>query len=186
MLNYFGAWCYDSPSLPLVCGFLSFRQIKRAIKAHLSVASLSVSRRGRIAKKGEPCFWKLSKILACSLLRSLWRKWRWGPCLLLWLGFFECLVFLHGEEGRGPGEKGTFREWLERESRLGWSGCLAGWVSIAISLPFSLGKKLAFPKSYSGEGFSAPWANCFILGEERIGNISSNPPTVVDGGWWTA
>ena len=31
-----------------------------------------------------------------------------------------------------------------------WSGCLAGWVGIAVPLPFSLGKKLAFPKSYSG------------------------------------
>ena len=32
---------------------------------------------------------------------------------------------------------------------MGQSGCLAGWVGVAVSLPFSLGKKLAFPKSYS-------------------------------------
>ena len=38
----------------------------------------------------------------------------------------------------------------ERKQVVRWSGCLAGWVGVAVPLPFSLGKKLAFPKSYSG------------------------------------
>ena len=59
-----------------------------------------------------------------------------------------------------------------------WSGCLAGWVGVAVPLPFSLGKKLAFSKSYSECTESIGVG----LGKERIGNISSKPPTSVDGG----
>ena len=68
---------------------------------------------------------------------------------------------------------------------MGQSGCLAGWVGVAVSLPFSVGKKLAFPKSYSEckpqctlSELVKPW------GREDW-NISSKPPTAVNGGWRT-
>ena len=63
-----------------------------------------------------------------------------------------------------------------------WSGCLAGWVGVAVSLPFSLRNKLASLSFTQGGSLSAPCVNWFSLGEGRIGNISSKPPTSVDGG----
>ena len=59
------------------------------------------------------------------------------------------MIFLDGEEGdlgrRGP-SRGDEREEV---------ACEVEWLfgrlgSVAIPLPFSLGKKLAFPESYSG------------------------------------
>ena len=70
----------------------------------------------------------------------------------------------------------------ERKQVVRWSGCLAGWVGVAIPLPFSLGKKLAFQVLLRVEASVHPVSIGLGLGEERIGNISSKPPTSVDGG----
>ena len=124
---------------------------KRAIKANLSVASLVCVSKAGLPKRKSPS-WKISKSLAFGLLRSLWRKWCWGPrCLLLvtwilWVFGFPSWWRRKGTWGEGD-LQGVTRE---RKQVVGWSGCLAGWVRVALSLPFSLGKQLAFPKSYSG------------------------------------
>lgn len=68
---------------------------------------------------------------------------------------------------------------------MGRSGCLAGWVGVAVSLPFSLRNKLASLSLIQGRSLSAPCVNWFSLGEGRTGNVSSKPPTAVDGGWRT-
>lgn len=50
-----------------------------------------------------------------------------------------------GDLGRRGPSRGDWREVV-----VWWSGCLAGWVGVAVPLHFSLGKKVVFPKSYSG------------------------------------
>lgn len=46
---------------------------------------------------------------------------------------------------------------------MGCSGRLAGWASVAVSLPLVLGKKIAFPKSYSGDKPQCPPALQFSI-----------------------
>ena len=58
--------------------------------------------------------------------------------------WFSLMVEKEGDLGRKRPSRSD-----QREDVVGRSGCLAGWVGVAVSLPFSLGKKLAFPKSYS-------------------------------------
>ena len=58
--------------------------------------------------------------------------------MVTWI-LVECLIFLNRGEGnlqgvtRGKGQV------------VGWNDCLAGWASVSLVL----GKKIAFPKSYS-------------------------------------
>ena len=98
----------DSPSLPLVFGFLSFIQAEESYQKKKK-KKLSVLVRGN-CQKGKTCSWKISKLLAFCLLRSMWRKWCWGSrCLFWWLGFIECLVFLIVEKKGYLGSRGLSR-----------------------------------------------------------------------------
>ena len=187
MLNYFGVWCYAF-SFPSSCVWVPQvqRDGRELSKQTCQLLPLSVLVR-QDCQKGKALPERFPKV---------WHLVFWGVCggndvegqgvYFWWLGFFECLVFLNGGEGRGPVEKGTFRKWLERESRL-W-GEVAVWQGGSVLLFLCLfvwGRNLLSLNLTQGGSLSAPWANWFSLGEERIGNISSNPPTVVDGVWRT-
>ena len=57
---------------------------------------------------------------------------------------------------------------------MGRSGCLAGWVGVAVSLPFSLRKKLASLSLIQGRSLSAPCFNWFSLVKGGLGTFLPN------------
>ena len=126
------------------------RELSKQICQVSQASPVRVNKVG-LPEKEKPCSWKTSKLLAFCLLRSLWRKWCWGSrCLLLVTWIHWVFGFLWWWRKKGTwGERDLQGVTRGREWVVGRSGCLAGWVGVAVSLPFSLGKKLAFPKSYS-------------------------------------
>ena len=186
MLSFFVVYCYGF-SFPSSCMWLPQLQTDRRelSKQTCQLLILSVLVRWDCQKEKALFLKDFQTFNMLSFMKSVQEMMLRVEMFTLgeWFSFTEwfSLMVKEGNLGKKRPSRGDQRE--EVSCGVKW---LFGRVGrCCCFLAFFFENKLASLSLIQGRSLSAPCVNWFSLGEGRTGNISSKPPTAVDGGWRT-